>query len=502
MSLGVAAGSFLGGCHPFLPPEPHYPPPPPVVCPPPLQVCASESAPEQPAPQPIDLVTALRLADGQNPEIAVARERIREAFAQQNRAELLWIPDVEIGSTWVRHDGQIQRANGEVFTTSRSSLFVGGGVALNLDLSDALFLPLATRQLTAAREAGAAAVSNERLLDVAIAYIDLLQVYAEIQVAREAFQNARHLLDLTEGHEKAGTGAKADTARARTETNTRIREQMELDGRATVASARLVRLLNLPPDIMLRPADPALVPIAIFPEHAPLPDLLAQALTNRPELAENRALIEATLARWRAAKIAPCIPDVRLSAAGGGFGGGINDFFGDFNGRGDFSAGLIWQLRSFGLGDRAVMRERYSQYAQVNFRQAGIEAEVASQVASSFGVAFARRRQFSPAQQAVADARESYRLNEERIRRIVPGQGARPIELLQAIQALARARQDYVQVVAEYNRAQLRLYTAMGNPPLCVLSSASPIRVTEPVVPPMPSQEAPPPREIPPDEKK
>src|SRR5262249_36239281 len=76
------------------------------------------------APQPIDLPTALRLADDQNPEIAFARERIREALAQQNRAEVLWLPHLEVGVNWTRHDGQIQATTGEVITVSRSSLFV------------------------------------------------------------------------------------------------------------------------------------------------------------------------------------------------------------------------------------------------------------------------------------------------------------------------------------------------------------------------------------------
>src|SRR5437660_1554684 len=53
----------------------------------PLPVYQSTGA----AAQPIDLPTALQLADGQNPEIALARERIREALALQDRADALWL---------------------------------------------------------------------------------------------------------------------------------------------------------------------------------------------------------------------------------------------------------------------------------------------------------------------------------------------------------------------------------------------------------------------------
>jgi outer membrane protein TolC len=111
-------------------------------------------------------------------------------------------------------------------------------------------------------------------------------------------------------------------------------------------------------------------------------------------------------------------------------------------------------------------------------------------------VAFAQRRSLAAAQREVAAARESYRLNEERIRR-APEQG-RPIELLQAIQALAQARQDYLRVVSDYNRAQFRLYTALGNPPLCALTNAANVAISEATVPPKPATEdqAPPPRPV------
>jgi outer membrane protein TolC len=101
----------------------------------------------------------------------------------------------------------------------------------------------------------------------------------------------------------------------------------------------------------------------------------------------------------------------------------------------------------------------------------------------------------------VAAARDSYRLNEERVRR-APEQG-RPIELLQAIQALARARQDYVQLIADYNRAQFRLYTSLGNPPSCALESIKAIPIKEPVIPEKtPAAElAPPPKPLPDDKK-
>lgn len=500
----LAGGAALAGCHHLKAPAVPYPPAPPLVCP---QFCAPSGDGADPAsggednptaasaePQPIDLPTALRLANVQNPEIALARERVREALAVQDRAEVLWLPNFEFGPIWTRHDGQIQRATGEIPTVSRSALFIGGGPVLSVDLSEALYAPLAVRQLTEARRAGAVGVANERLLDVAVAYLELLQVYADVQIIEEAYRNARHMLELTESHEKAGTGRAADTARARTEVNIRARERLELEGRTAVASARLARLLFLAPEVPLRPVEPALVPMRIVPEGIPLSDLVAQALAGRPELAESRAVILAALARWRAAQVAPLVPNIRVGYTAGGFGGGRNGFFGNFNGRGDAVALAQWELSNLGLGDLAVMRERQSRYAQAVFSQHGLASTVAAQVVASYSTADVARRELAAAQEAVRSARESYIQNEIGVRR-APGQ-FRPIELLQAIQALARARQDYLRVVVEYNRAQFRLFTALGHPPLCALQDTTEVPISEPTVPPEPkaSEPLPPPK--------
>lgn len=485
--VALTAKVLLAGCHEHLCPPPVQPPHPPLVCNP---VPGSGDgkvaiAPEPPTlvetPKPIDLPTALQLADRQNPEIAVARERINQALAEQLQAEVLWVPDLIVDSTWTRHDGQIQRFNGEIRTVSRNSLGVSAGPFLLLTPGEAYFAPLAARQVTVARQAGAAAVTNQRLLDVALAYTDLLQTSAELLINEETLRNARTLLEITESFEKVGKGAAADTARSRTEVLGRERERIQIEGRIGVASARLVELLYLPPDCPLRAAEPAVVPIALVPETAPLKELIAQAMAYRPELEENRALTLAALERWRAAKVAPWVPNVRLDYAAGGFGGGPNSFFGDFNGRQDLDVSLFWTLDSFGLGNLARTRAEHSRYSQAALRQNAIEATVAREVVAAFQVAYARRRELTAAQQAVEAARDSYRLNEQRVRR-APEQG-RPIELLQAVQALARARLDYLQTVADYNRAQFRLYTAMGNPPLCALDKAATVPIDEATVP-------------------
>jgi outer membrane protein TolC len=457
----------------LAPPPVEIPPAPPIVCEPLPPVPAAHPEPIDNTPQLIDLPTALRLADGKNPNIALARERIREALAQQERAEVLWLPHLEFNPTWLRHDGQLQRSTGEIINVSRSSLGVTGGPALNFDWGDALFAKLAFRQLTEAREAAATAVANTLLLDVALAYTDLLQTYAELRIADEARQNAKALYDLMLAHDKVGKAVPADIARARTELNQRERELVAVQGRIDVVSARLAELLYLPSSVSLRPVETAFVPLTMVQPEIPVNDLIVHGLRNRPELAEHRAYIEASLEFWRSAKVAPFVPELRLIYNGGGYGGGRNSHFSEFDWRGDAGAMAYWRLDNLGFGNLALVRERESQYNQTNFRVIALENNVAAQIVTASSFADARRRELAPAQTAVESARESYKLNLDRVRR-APEQ-ARPIELLQAIQALQRSQADYLNVIADYNRAQFRLYTALGSPPQCALDETTPI---------------------------
>src|SRR5262249_29599905 len=322
---------------------------------------------------------------------------------------------------------------------------------------------------------------NDRLLDVALTYIDLLQAYAELAIAGETLQNARELLRDLEVLLSQGKSTKADMFRVRTEASIRERDYLQAQGRIQVVSAHLARLLNLPPDMLFQPLEPALVPITLIPEAMPLHELIAQGMSFRPELAENQAYSRAAYERWREAKMAPLLPSLQVSMAAGGFGGGPNSFFGDFDGRSDVTALAVWRLQNLGLGNLYQSRERRSQYGQLTLRQLALQNQVGDQIVSAATLVQTWRQELTPAQVAVRSARESVRLNFIGI--VSAPEKYRPIEPLQAIQALSNSRLDYLQAVAGYNRAQFQLYAALGNPPLAALQTATPWPISEPVTP-------------------
>jgi outer membrane protein TolC len=416
---------------------------------------------------PIDLPTALRLANASSPTILIAQVRVREALARVDQADALRLPTLSAGAIYTRHDGLTQRQDGTLLTVSRQSLFAGGGAALRVDLGEALFQPLVARRLADAEAATARATANSALFDVASAYFDLVHAHAQLQVNQYILGLAEQILQAARSGEKQGLlRSAADVNRAETEVTLRRLERLDLQSRAGVASARLVRLLVLDPNVTLVPAEPAVVPIDLFPPDTPVPQLVELALRARPELAAAAAAVEAADVRYRQARYAPLIPRIQTNYLNGGFTGGRNGAHPNMENRSDLDAQLFWELRGLGLGNLADNRLYEAQRDRAALNAVAARAQVAGEVAEVAGVTAARRSSLPEARRATEQAQEMYRkLSATSFGMIGPRREFDALEPLLAVQALNQSRLSYLGAVIEYNRSQFRLLTAIGQPP-------------------------------------
>ena len=422
---------------------------------------------------PIDLPTALRLGDADSLQIAVAREQLAVATARLEGAEALWLPSITAGVNYQFHVGQIQRAPGQIIEQNRNSLGVSAGPNLSVDMANAIYEPLIQEQRLAADSAAARATTNDILFRIASAYVDLLQAHGNLAIAEEAQTNARELARISSQFAEQGVGLRSDSERANTELGQRDQQVIVAQERVVVNSATLAQLLRLDPQTQLVPLEKDVVPIELLADNHQLADLVTHALTHRPELQEQRALVEAACQRFQKAKYEPLIPSLVLQYQAGGFGGGPGAYFGSFSDREDLTAGAVWELTNLGFGNLAKQRERQGEWNQSQMRALRLADVVASEVVAAYQVVVARRKQVEVGQTTVKSALRSYDLNHTRIR----GGSGLPIEVLQSIQALERSRTDYLQAVSSYNRAQFNLFTAMGNTPYSppsVVSDADP----------------------------
>src|SRR5579871_3691540 len=104
---------------------------------------------------PISLPAALQLADARALDVILARQRVAASLAALDRANVLWLPSIDVGADYTRHDGQLQDVVGNVFGTNKSALLLGAGPNAYFAVADALFAPLAARQVVRSRRADA-----------------------------------------------------------------------------------------------------------------------------------------------------------------------------------------------------------------------------------------------------------------------------------------------------------------------------------------------------------
>ena len=435
--------------------------------------------------EPIDLPNALRLAGARDVDIAIARRRVNQSLAELQYAWAQWLPSLFLGPTWYRADGQVATITGQVQNVNRSSLFLGGlaatsapgfpaaspgtgypplnGTSAVFRFSDAIYGPIAAQRLLNAADARVHAVNNDAILRVAEAYFDLQQACGLVAIQREAVHNAKELSDITGSYARTGQGLEADHRRALTELKHRRKDMELFTGQLLVASANLVRLLVLDAQMVIAPIEPAEAVITLIPDDMPLDDLVVTGLRNRPELADAQELVEASLVRFKQAKLRPWVPSLAVSYAGGGFGGGRGSFFGDFGARGDVAASLFWELQNLGFGDAAIINRRRFENQEAIVQKVKVQAQVAADVVSAYETKQAAARQIKEARETVVEAIESLKLNMINIRHGAElPRATRPIEVLQPIQALVAARSDYLDSVLSYNRAQFRLNRAIG----------------------------------------
>ena len=172
-------------------------------------------------------------------------------------------------------------------------------------------------------------------LQVTAAYSELLRAEGKRAVQTQARDEARVIARLTANFSKAGLTRAADANRAATQLARREADIQAAEAEVLVASANLCRLLNLDPSVRLHPTDAVVVPQPLIPDPMPVSELIALAILNRPELAAQRAAIQAALLSLDGAKILPFSPTTLVGFSAGGFGGGSNlvrPIFGGFAG--------------------------------------------------------------------------------------------------------------------------------------------------------------------------
>ncbi len=453
---------------------------------------------------PINLATALQLAGAQPLDIAAATKLVEQALASQLQARVLWVPNLNAGVDYFRHDGVQQNLfTGPNFQKGRQSFLVGGGPSMSVGLADAVFAPLAAHRVVGSRRADLQAARNDSLYAVAQIYFDLQAARGRLLGTGATVWRAELLVNFATGLAPSLI-APLEISRARAELQS-LRQAQEVAVRDwQVASARLAEILLLDPATLLEPIEPPFLQVAFISGEQSPDELMPIALRNRPEIASRRELVAAAEQILRQEKNRPLLPNIIVSSpatssgliAAGNFSAGANGMLNSNGSRLDVEVAAVWQLQNGGFGNLGRIRQRRAEQDLASIELTRTVFRVRSEVSQAVArLQTARvrvvqtdeglRQAIESADKNFIGLRETTRPAGELLRLIV-----RPQEVVAALIALNTAYADYAGATNEFNVAQFEVYRALGQPAQWVTCQASPLPRTE-AAPPPPAAPAP-----------
>lgn len=421
----------------------------------------------------LNLPTALSFVNPRHPTVGFAQWRVQEAYAELQQAKALWLPTIQSGFSFHRHDGNYQASDGRIVDVNRNSFQYGlgtgatgagttpqPGVLASFELADAIYQPQIAQRIAWARGHRARGSQNDQLLAVADAYFDLVNAVQDRHIVVESVQRADALAKITRDFAAAGEGLEADADLLETESLMVRNRLFDAIENVATSSARLAEALSLRNGQSIRPLDITAIPIHMTISPMDRNALIQQGLRCRPELKEAQALVAAACERYKREKKAPFIPSILLGLSTGGFGGGLGNELDEIDARYDFDAVATWQLRNLGQGEQAARRQADAQVQQARYQRIQMMDRVAREVTEALAEVRSRQSRIDATQRAVELAYDAHIHQLDRIR---DGQGA-PIEALQALRSLEESQRAHLQAITEFNQSQFRLHWAVGCP--------------------------------------
>ena len=413
----------------------------------------------------VDWAMVLDLARASSLEIQIAGEKVNDADIQHQLSRLAWIPSLKIGTTWYNTQGRQQLIPGQIINANKNNLYAGGLASATLDAKKTCLDILRAKQQLSARAGELDRVTRAELQKVSNAYIDLVAAQAGAAISSEIQSLLGDLVERSRLLLQQGLLTEVNVLRKEQELQSSLQNSSEAMGGHHAASAQLVMLLDLEPGTRLVASWDHLAPVTLIDENTPEEELVDRALRQGPGIAEIEAVLQAIAEQQQKLRQLAFMPVFSGQTGYGGFGGSNQSTaIGGFGSRFDAQAGAYWDVME-ALGTKQT-RELF----QSKKRQAGLEhAKLRRQLEAGVSIARMRsieaRRRIALAEREVDLAIRGYSQSKKRMDADVsPSReiDLSSIEVMPAIGSLARARQNYLQAVITYNKAQVELLYLIG----------------------------------------
>jgi outer membrane protein TolC len=410
---------------------------------------------------PINLDTVLRLAESQNGQAGVGREKLREALANQDVAAKAWLPDLWVGAGWYRHDGGVADEEGRLVHSSYSSLFAGLEITSRFDLREAVYKKVEAERRVWQQRAEVARLSTDALMEASTTYIDLLAARAAEAMAVQVEGHLQALLKQTTVLAKTLPSAEVEVSRIQADVHGQQLLIRKFRESALASTAKLIYLLGLDPASELALMDRHLLAFSLVNVDVSVEELAAQALQNGPGIRELEGLLNLIQqASDKANGLSQYLPVLDLRVAEGGFGTGPGDR-NDWDNRFDFGFQLRWNVTEW-LTRRERQRVAQARIGQAHATYQDLRAKLTMGVQEAREAVLSGRDQMDLGEKQVKDATKAYERTTYRFNQAPNPKDRSPAEVLLSIRALNGSNFAYVQAIRDHDKAQLRLAILTG----------------------------------------
>lgn len=427
------------------------------------------SAPESlPAPSelegskrivPISLDTVFHLAEGQNSQVALAREKLNESFIEKGIADWAWLPTLQAGMAYWRHEGGIQNEDGSLTKSSMSSSFPGLDMKAQLDIRNLAYQRVNAERQIWQQQGELSRVTSDTLLEASSTYIDLLTARSSEAILLKNQAKEKEVLKWAEALNKQDKSAQVMVEGAQVQLVGRDQAIAQVRAQGDAAAAKLAYLLGLSPDVQLLPIESVVKPIDLVDANQPTEALVSRALQAGPGVRELEQLVSVIQNAIDAASGASrFLPVFEMRMGEGAYGAGP-DATQRWTNRWDMGVQMHWNLTDLVTAkDKRSLAQSRLEQAELAHRDLRGKLTLGVQEAQQTVLSSRKIIELGAAQVKHAD--KTYELSDLRLRNRV--EGGSTTDVLSAIRALESAQLNALSAIRAYNKAQVRLMVLMG----------------------------------------
>jgi hypothetical protein len=438
-----------------------------------IRLASATSTPSAPESLPISLDTVLRLAEQQNPQVAIARAKVCSAFAEKRLAAASWLPNASMGVGYYRHDGGIQDQNGTLINSDTNALNLGVHLSAEYNPREYAF-----KQVDAARkiwqnQGELSKITYEQLVDASTTYIDFLAACSALAISMDFEAKIKPSYEevLKHFNMEGGPTAEYTIERPRIEAEMDYQQnvQKKLRGQINALSAKLCYLLGLDPHTQLVPVDTQMVALNLIDARQSVDNMVAQAVTNGPGIHELDGILCVINSGVETARgPGRFAPIIGFEATEGAFAAnGLGTNF-DFANRSDIGVEAKWNISDLLLAHKK-RDVAMNQICQVNLTVQELRAKLTMGVHEAKSTIDAAESAFPTSEKLITEAKEIVKQVKLVLENPPPtkvGEAPRVIvtdyEVVAANRNVMERQLNYVDIMREYNKAQLRLMVLLG----------------------------------------